>query len=174
MRNGPTASLIALIAAALLLPPPSSASEQNAEQLESCLHNAFNQKDRMACIGTISDPCQSTPEGSKTAGLAECFAEEASAWNVLLDRYWTDLKKQAAGVDASNAGFGITTPKANEALLSAQRGWLAYRDGRCNYYYARFALGTIRNPMAAGCRMHMTAERVIDFYIDLNNKILND
>ena len=143
--------------------------EEDARDLEACLENT-PPNDLERCIGNLSNLCQSQPDGGTTVGIINCVAAEEQAWDRLLNAYWADLKVMAANIDTENAALGLDVPSAADNLLSAQRGWLKYRDGECTFRWLPYADGTIRGPIAAGCRLNMTASRVIEFYLALDGE----
>lgn len=156
----------------LALAAPSAASadpQADAAQLTACLDRA-EPAARKDCIGSIANPCQDAPGGATTIGIVDCLAREEKAWDVLLNRYWPGMKEKARETDASNAEFVPHAPKAAEALLAAQRAWLAFREAECERAWIPYAGGTIRGPISASCALEFTAERAVTFYVELNSE----
>jgi uncharacterized protein YecT (DUF1311 family) len=136
---------------------PGAARADAAAALSACLAGAA---DGAACIGVWQDGCQAADPS--TAGIVACLDAEAAAWDAALNAAWGPARDAAKATDARRAAEGQGgLPKAWEALLAAQRAWLAFRDAECASLYADWAEGTIRGPVAADCRMRLTAERAL-------------
>jgi len=117
--------------------------------------------DFLACVGRAADPCQDAPGGSTTVGMTACFAMEADLWDAELNRIWPALRKAAKAQDAVEADvMGGAFANFDDALLQAQRAWIAFRDAECALDYAQWGAGSMRSIAGAACRMDMTAERV--------------
>lgn len=159
---------IALLVSTIAVTAIADEIENTSRDLEACLENT-PPDDLERCIGNLSNLCQSQPDGATTVGIVTCISSEEQAWDRLLNSYWADLKVMAANIDAQNADLGQDVPSAADSLLSAQRGWLRYRDGECTFRWLPYADGTIRGPISAGCRLRMTANRVIEFYLALSD-----
>lgn len=146
---------LALAVAAALA--PRAALADAAAEVTACLERA---DDGAACIGATQDACQAADP--TTAGTVACLDAEAAAWDAALNAAWGPARAAAKETDARRAAEGQGgLPKAWDALLAAQRAWLAFRDAECASLYADWADGTIRGPVAADCRMRLTAERAL-------------
>ena len=52
------------------------------------------------------------------------------------------------------------TPSATQALREAQRAWLRFRDGECDFATIGTEGGSIRPMLVAQCRQQLTEQRV--------------
>lgn len=130
--------------------------------LESCFAEAISTEERQACKGGMSQQCMETePGGHSTYGMVRCTAAETAVWDRFLNEVYQD---QMAGLKASDAEEAKYFPEfANraEALRTAQRAWIAFRDGECGLAYAMWGSGSMRQIAGASCHLEMTADRVI-------------
>ena len=101
------------------------------------------------CIGTATNICQGSPEGSSTPGIADCNRRETSWWDAQLNFYYEELQAKLA-------------PDVFQSLRDAQRTWLAYRDAKCKFVYELWRDGTIRSAMQSFCILEETAHRSIE------------
>jgi uncharacterized protein YecT (DUF1311 family) len=69
-----------------------------------------------------------------------------------LNGLWEDAKTNSENADDTGA-------QAN-ALLTAQRSWLAFRDSQCELEGLAAAGGSIQSMLVANCKTRMTTERV--------------
>ncbi|MEM7238792.1 MAG: lysozyme inhibitor LprI family protein [Pseudomonadota bacterium] len=164
-----TSATAAVILGSVVGPAPAAGGDGDTRLLEACLGNTPPDAHHL-CIGNLSTACQSQPGGQTTVGMVDCIASEEQAWDRLLNSYWRDLQDLAVAIDAQNQSLGPEVPGASDSLLEAQRGWLKYRDGECAFRWLPYAGGTIRGPIAASCRLEMTARRVIEFYAALSQE----
>ena len=142
-----------VLAAALLAPLPAVADpEPDVATLEQCLGliGAEENRDDRACLGVISEPCQDALSDATTVAVAECLIDERDAWDVLLNRYYEELRKAEGD-------------PARDTLRDAQRLWIDFRDTDCKFAYEQFEGGTIRQLTAADCLRDRTAARVLEF-----------
>lgn len=145
----------------LLIAGATAAAAQDADTLRACLKdNPDRLAAEAACMGMVFNACSEASKDYSTAGMVTCSEREIDAWDVLLNEYWPDVRARAKALDAQDAG---ADGAYSRSLLDAQRAWLAYREAECAWDYQRFAGGTIRSVMGAGCMMGMTARRVLDF-----------
>lgn len=136
---------LALAVVAGLAAAPAVADD--AAALEGCLGAADRAED---CIDAVAGPCREV-EGDTTLAIATCAMREADAWDALLNRSWAPLRD------------GAKADGSWDALLAAQRAWLAFRDAECAHAYAQYGGGSMRTIAAANCRMTLTAARAIEF-----------
>ena len=157
--------LLALLLTAL--PAQADPLQDNADTLESCMITAWPRDVLTLCAGLISDPCQEQPGGGSTQGMNECLAQEADAWDAVLNRLWPKLMTRAHEVDAANQTQGLTLDSAAETLRAAQHAWIAFRDAECRHNYASWGAGSFRTIAHSACRLDLTAHRVITFHARL-------
>ncbi|MCD7060738.1 lysozyme inhibitor LprI family protein [Pelagibacterium xiamenense] len=145
---------LAILAACTM---PAAAQEtgftpEDDKMLTECVENAGasgGESLAATCIGTVSELCQETPEGSTTIGIVECAARETSWWDKRLnDTYAAVLET----LDADRT----------QSLRDAQRAWIAFRDAECAFAYDYWRDGTIRSVFGASCMLDLTARRAID------------
>lgn len=111
------------------------------------------------CLGEASGQCQEQPGGSTTVGMADCISSETAAWDAILNEEYKAT--QAALAEQDSAG-GAHILDRTDALLAAQRAWIAFRDADCTARYAIWQDGTIRTIVGANCHLTMTASRAIE------------
>lgn len=149
----------ALVAVALAV-SASAARADAAAAVKACLGDA---PDPETCIGVSQTDCQTADPS--TIGVVACLEAEAAAWDAELNAAWAQARDAAKATDARRAAEGQgVLPKAWDALLAAQRAWLAFRDAECASLYADAAEGTIRGPAAAYCKLALTGERALALY----------
>lgn len=145
---------LAALAFALSLPAGLAAAdtETDVAALEECLGpiNAEQGPEDRECIGVISEPCQERLTDATTVAAAECLINERDAWDVLLTRYYEELRK-------------AESDPARSTLRQAQDLWVSFRDADCDFAYQQFEGGTIRQLTAADCLRDRTATRVLQF-----------
>lgn len=113
-----------------------------------------------ACIGALSDACQTgTAGGSTTLGITECAMRETAAWDVLLNEEYRAVRAGAKAADAAEAQHFPEFARRVISLRDAQRAWIAFRDAECALAYAEWGSGSMRGIAAAHCQLEMTAER---------------
>lgn len=138
------------LALVLTLPLPAAA------QVVACLNAGGGEQ----CIGQMSQTCMATrADGQTTVGMTQCVQDETAAWDAELNAAYQKVRSAFREQDAS--GDVGPTPRA-DALLDAQRAWIAFRDAECALQYARWGMGSMRNIAAANCMMTFTAERTIE------------
>ena len=83
-----------------------------------------------------------------------CFSVDAdNLWDDKLNMHYGDLRVVLRQKDATNR---------REALLTAQRAWMAFRDAECAQSSLLFEGGTLARVVHVGCVNQMTAERAIE------------
>ncbi len=73
-----------------------------------------------------------------------------------LNAVWKDAKASAKEMDAE---FEQEWKGAEAALLAAQRGWIAYRDGNCELAGWEAHRGSMEPMLVSGCLATMTRQR---------------
>ena len=157
-RRRPHDPIVLALAAALLIPTGFARAQEasvDAGRVEACFEAAAVGETQPGCIGAASNACQRRPGGDTTIGITECVAAETAAWDEILNREYR-ATRDALDVEGE---IGIDT---GQALLDAQRAWIAYRDAECALTYARWQGGTIRSIAAANCHLVFTATRAIE------------
>ena len=88
-----------------------------------------------------------------------CTDRDYKAADAELNAVW---KQARAAVKAMDAGYEDGLKGAGKALLAAQRGWIAYRDGRCEL--AGFAArgGSLESMLVLSCLADMTRARTAE------------
>jgi uncharacterized protein YecT (DUF1311 family) len=122
-----------------------------ANKIEACLAKQQQARhgDASHCIGIVRGPCDDAISAGGDAAHATCSDNETAAWDVLLNRTWSELP----------ADLG---PERFAALKEVQKLWLAYRDANCAF------LENLQNPSAWGlmraadCKLDQTARRTIE------------
>ncbi|MCM2317145.1 MAG: DUF1311 domain-containing protein [Thermoanaerobaculia bacterium] len=86
-----------------------------------------------------------------TAGMVECIDEAFAAWDEELNAAYQAVAK-------------LLTREQRDALKTAQRQWLAWRDAEFAMLDAIYATreGTMYLPMAAGDRMEVVKARAVE------------
>ena len=145
---------LALAAAGLPQLAAAEATKPSPKQVAAVRACADKHKDddiaeaeRKCVFALVAEPCQSTPEGQSTIGMAECFRLETAIWDELLNENYKRLRD---GLDAQQAA----------KLRDMQRAWLASRDATCGFYDVRIN-GTMAIPAAAACLTRETARRAL-------------
>jgi uncharacterized protein YecT (DUF1311 family) len=89
--------------------------------------------------------------------MTTCAGQDFQKADAALNAQWkrTAARMKALDVDPVKDG----RPSYSQALLVAQRAWLAYRDAHCRSagYYARG--GSMEPMLVATCRAELTRER---------------
>lgn len=131
-----------------------SAPAQTLTVDETVIHGCFLATETGAsagqCIGDAANVCQELPGGSTTIGMADCLGAETDVWDKLLNIHYQSARL-----------FEIGGADLQISLRDAQRAWIAFRDAECALEYDRWAGGSIRTIVYAGCKMNMTARRAI-------------
>ena len=92
--------------------------------------------------------CLDTPEGQSTAGMINCSDDETKLQDAALNTAYRATMKDL-------------NPRQKAKLLAAQRAWIAFRQAECASMEDE-DWGTLSRVIAAGCFLHMTAQRVLD------------
>lgn len=139
---------ILLTVIALAATVAASASAQSGAVAQCVAAEKKADRDGMACIDRVANPCLDKPEGNSTQGQVACIRAEAKQWDALLT---TEYRALLAGLPPA------TVAKVREA----QRQWLALRDADCALPALLLEGGTMAQPIAAACYQRRTAERAI-------------
>ena len=154
----PLLVLAASAFASLTPPAPAHAEDKGQAKIEACLAKTDEPR---SCIGTIAKPCMETEDGQTTMGTADCFADEEAAWDALLNARYKTTLSDAKDMDKRLAEDGNFETGVADALVKAQRAWIAYRDAECDRLFELNKEGTIRTVVAESCMNDLTAERAI-------------
>ena len=131
--------------------------------LDACYMAAVDGAARRVCVGGMSSTCMDREEGGhSTFGMTSCLAGEARVWDKYLNQEYRATRNFARLMDEDEAVYFPEYAKRVEALVAAQRAWIAFRDAECGLAYASWGSGSMRNIAGADCVMRMTAERTID------------
>ena|ERR1700677_2676568 len=90
-------------------------------------------------------PCDQDPHLSQ-AGLNECFANEAHAAEMTLQRTYNHYLKLLKDADKKN-------------LIEAQKAWVRYRDAECSAYGGQFEGGSMQPMQYDSCRLSTASQR---------------
>jgi len=119
--------------------------------------------DKLACLGRTAEACMAREaDGETTQGSVRCLSAETEIWDDKLNEEYKLTRAFYAGMDTSDGGERV------DALLTAQRAWIAFRDAECAMEYAAWGAGSIRSIAGADCLMSVTAERT-DRLIELRD-----
>jgi uncharacterized protein YecT (DUF1311 family) len=121
-----------------------------ADKIDACLAKQSAQSNLKpdACIGIIKSPCDDAITAGGEAAHTTCSDNETAAWDVLLNRRWSEL---AASMDAEKF----------DALKSVQKLWLSYRDAKCAFL-AKNDESMMGYMAAADCRLEETSRRTLE------------
>ena len=167
VRNHKTETLLHGLAVALCLGTPAFATDHEVAvfgpALNGCLDAATDSEGLQTCVGTMATTCMDSQEGGHTTlGMTSCLNAEAKVWDQFLNIEYKATRAHAKAMDADEAEYFPEFARRAEALLAAQRAWIAFRDAECDLAYAEWGSGSMRNIAWADCQMQMTAERAID------------
>lgn len=111
------------------------------------------------------DPVVCVRDGN-TLQLNACVADDLSAEEARMQRYFDAARTRALEGDAQSGEFGEARTQQAAWLDAAQRSWEAYADIRCQGVFDQWKGGTIRTVMIAGCRIAATRQRTHDIWAD--------
>ena len=77
-----------------------------------------------------------------------CAAKDYEAADAELNAVWKEARAVAKDLDAE---FSEDLKGADDALLAAQRGWIAYRDGQCDLAGFEARGGSMEPMLVSGC-----------------------
>jgi uncharacterized protein YecT (DUF1311 family) len=158
--NQPDQSMNSVIVASILLllashgtavaevrETPSRAEIRLADR---CLDGAGDKKHAaMACVGKVAQSCMAQPGGGSTFGMRICLNREIKIWDDRLNRSYQTFRASLDG-------------KVRNALVEVQKGWIEWRDKKCDFPYTMHEGGTIAGVAAADCVLETTAMRAIE------------
>ena len=162
-----SAPLLQVIVAALFVGTPVHATDHEVEafgpELQACLEAAPDTSGLEACQGKMSTTCMDSQDGGhSTLGMTSCLNAEAKVWDAFLNVEYKATRAHAEAMDKDEAVYFPEFARRAEALLTAQRAWIVFRDAECDLAYAEWGSGSMRNIAWADCQMRMTAERAIE------------
>ena len=85
-----------------------------------------------------------------------CAHQDFEAADAELNAVW---KKARAAAKAMDADYEEAMRGADKALVAGQRGWIAYRDGRCELAGWDAHGGSMEPMLVSGCMADMTRAR---------------
>ena len=133
-----------------------SQSQEAATYGKALLQCYSSEGDKLACIGRAAEACMAREvDGDTTVGVVRCTAAETEIWDEQLNGEYKITRGFYAAMDSEDDGRRV------DALLQAQRAWIAFRDAECAMEYASWGNGSIRSIAGAGCLMSLTAERTM-------------
>jgi uncharacterized protein YecT (DUF1311 family) len=141
---------------------PAPADEAARELLAGCVDLAETRADAVACRGAHARICMEGEGGATTIGMSACAAEEAEAWERLIDETYADLVLLARRAAIRAAEEGRAAAPLEAMLEEAQRAWLAFRDADCDQEYAIWGEGSQRQVAGAWCLLERNATRLIE------------
>ena len=137
--------------------------ERYGAVLEACFAEAGDYSAQADCIGVMSTTCMDSEEGGhSTLGMTSCLLGEARVWDRFLNEEYKATRAYFDEMDVDEREYFPAFARRVEALLAAQRAWIAFRDTECDLAYAEWGSGSMRNIAGADCQMRMTAERTIE------------
>lgn len=126
--------------------------------LDACLADISDGVQSSDCIGRASSACMEQPMGETTPGMGFCLNAEYEIWDAKLNEAYQSLRAQYQEQDADRFEGA---PSLADALRDMQRGWIGYRDARCEFEAAQWAGGTGASPAYLGCIMQVTADQTV-------------
>lgn len=147
---------LATVFAVITAVSPANAQNLAATYGKALLQCYASDSDKLACLGRTAEACMAREEdGETTVGSVNCLSAETEVWNGKLNEEYKVTRGFYAGLDSDDDGQRV------EALLKAQRAWIAFRDAECAMEYAAWGKGSIRSIAGADCLMSLTAERTV-------------
>lgn len=136
---------------ALVLLPQVSLAQQDAAVdpgiTAACLADTPPGQQDPDCIGAAARTCQEA-RPADTINTNACVMAEHDAWDAALNAEYGKTREQWAD-----------RPELAQALLDAQRAWLAFRDAECALSAARYGGGSMAGTSRIYCLMETTARR---------------
>ena len=121
-----------------------------AAKIEACLEKKLATKGRqLDCVGIIQGRCDDAISAGGEAAHATCADNETAAWDVLLNKAWSDLP-------------AFLGPARFAALKEIQKKWLDYRDAKCAFLNDMDNMGSWGLMLKAQCKLDETARRTIE------------
>lgn len=107
------------------------------------------------------------PHNLPQQAMNYCAGLEFEAADAELNAIWPSLIEQAEENDA--LGIDDGRPGYREALVAAQRAWIAFRDANCTYDGYQAKGGSLEPLLVATCKTAMTEQRIGDLKNTLQN-----
>ena len=85
-----------------------------------------------------------------------CAARDYEAADTEMNAVWKQARTVAKDLDAE---LSVDLKGADKALLAAQRGWIAYRDGQCEVAGFEARGGSMEPMLVSGCLADLTRKR---------------
>lgn len=126
--------------------------------LESCLAEQEDMAQSPDCVGLAASACMEQPMGETTPGMGFCLDAEYALWDAKLNEAYQFLRDEYQAQDADRFEGA---PALGDALRDMQRGWISYRDARCEFEAAQWYGGTGSSPAFLGCMMQVTADQTL-------------
>ena len=157
----------ALCAMSLAVPDAALADAHMVETyfgpLVECYEVATTDEARLDCKGRMSTVCMETEDGGfSTLGMVSCVAAETQVWDGFLNMAYQARMQGLAQLDIAEAVQFPEFANRADSLRTAQRAWIAFRDGECSLAYAMWGSGSMRQLAAVGCLLDMTAARTVE------------
>lgn len=131
--------------------------------LDACYRGTVHSEARRACKGALAAACMEGEEGGQsTLGMSICNRAEAQVWDKYLNREYRAARVWARAMDDEERALFPEFATRADALLAAQRAWIAFRDAECGLEYAVWGAGSMRHIAGTGCILEMTAERTLE------------
>lgn len=125
--------------------------------LSECLAQADSGDTRREdCIGIAVKACLGI--AGWTLEMVTCVTEETEVWDRKLNETYKALM---AAYKQQDEDFSDDYAMASR-LKAVQRGWIKWRDLKCQFAYDEFRGGTMGRITGADCILTMTAERAIE------------
>lgn len=148
--------LICVLAATAIGASVHAQSQEAATYGKALLQCYASDSDKLACLGRTAEACMAREkDGDTTIGSVRCLGAETEIWDDKLNAEYKTTRSFYAGMDADDDGRRV------DALLKAQRAWIAFRDAECAMEYSAWGAGSIRSIIGADCLMSLTAERTV-------------
>ncbi|MEM6825540.1 MAG: lysozyme inhibitor LprI family protein [Pseudomonadota bacterium] len=152
-------ALLAVVLAGSAFAAEPDAAQVNA--LRACISGA--EEPFETCLDSLAAACRAAQEGGETTlGLTFCNATETAAWDILLNEEYRATRAWAEARDADERAYFPEFANLADALLEAQRAWIAHRDAECGLAYAMWGSGSMRHIAGTGCVLEMTARRTLE------------
>ncbi len=142
--------------ATLWLAPSSWAGDSSGLDpalIDQCLADASTEGEQLDCAGVGQESCLAYAKAEHgdidpADRQLNCLDAEWQVWETRLTETYDELK----AVEEERGAQGA------EALVTMERGWIAFRDARCAYEGITKSDGAVGE---AGCKLNETARQVI-------------
>lgn len=116
-----------------------------------------------ACIGLATGAAAEEDvdctEAMNQADINICMRQDYESADLALNRVWKQARADARVLDTE---LEPEFRGAEEALVAAQRGWIAYRDGQCKLIGLQYQGGTMAPSAVSGCLSELTRARTTE------------